>query len=292
MNQIRIFLLLFGLLFFAFGSSNAQSKNSYDRRIVQDIGVSFGTAYYLGDINPRKHFGTRLQPSFGGNYRINFDRRWALKFSLLQGRVEAYDADSDDPWQLNRNLSFRNDFTEGSLVFELNFWEYEIGQGKKYFPVAPYFFAGLAYYKMKPQGLFNSTWYELQPLGTEGQGINGNARRYKTTGISIPFGVGVKVDVYKIIGFSLEWGLRKTWTDYFDDVSGIYPNEVVLEDQSGDLAVYFSDQSLNPQLANGTNNRAQRGDPGRKDWYAFAHATLSFRLTKQKGSCWGGKNYK
>lgn len=267
----------------------SQARNKYDRHIVQEIGVSFGTAYYLGDINPRKHFGTRLHSSFGGNYRINLDRRWALKFSLLQGSVEASDADSDDPWQQNRNLSFKNDFTEGSLVFELNFWEYEIGQGKKYSPVSPYFFAGLAYYKMKPQGFFNSTWYELQPLGTEGQGTSYDLKRYKTTGISVPFGVGVKVSVFKIVGFSLEWGMRKTWTDYFDDVSGIYPNEVVLEDQNGDLAVYFSDQSLSPQLANGTNNNVQRGDPGRKDWYAFAHATLSFRLTKQKGTCWGGK---
>lgn len=289
MNFFRIISFLFFTLAFGVNPAVSQNRNSFDRNIVQDVGLSFGTAYYLGDINPRKHFGTRLHTAFGGNYRVNFDRRWALKFSLLQGRVEAYDADSDDPWQQNRNLSFKNDFTEGSLVFELNFWEYEIGQGKKYSPVAPYFFVGLAYYKMKPQGLFNSTWYELQPLGTEGQGISINSQRYKTTGISVPFGAGVKLSVLKIIGFSLEWGLRKTWTDHFDDVSGVYPNEVVLEDENGDLAVYFSDQSLSSQQSNGTNNGVQRGDPGRKDWYAFAHATLSFRLTKQKGSCWGGK---
>lgn len=289
MNLIQRISFLLIMLFVV--SNQVFSQKNYDRRIVQDIGVSFGTAYYLGDINPRKHFGTRLMPSFGGNYRINLDRRWALKFSLTQSRIEAYDSDSKDPWQQNRNLSFRNDVTEGSLVFELNFWEFEIGQAKKYSPASPYFFAGLAYYKMKPQGYYNSNWYELQPLGTEGQGID-NVQYYSTTGLSIPFGVGVKVSVFKIVGFSLEWGMRKTWTDYFDDVSGIYPDEVVLEDENGDLAVYFSDQSLSPQLANGTNNNVQRGDPGRKDWYAFAHATLSFRLTKQKGSCWEGKNYK
>lgn len=282
--HILLVVILLGMSF----DSYSQGRNKYDRFITQDIGFSVGTAYYLGEINPRKHFGTKLTPAYGALYRINLDTRWAVRLGLMKGTVEATDADSNDPWQQNRNLSFKNDIIEGSLLFELNFFNYMINQSKKYTPVSPYFFAGVAYYKMNPQGYFNSTWYELQPLGTEGQGTTEGGNHYKLTGISIPFGIGIKANVYSIIGVSVEWGMRKTWTDYFDDVSGIYPDQVSLENESGDLAVYFSDQSLQPIRTDGTNSGVQRGDPGRKDWYAFAQFTLSIRLTKRKGTCWKG----
>lgn len=271
-----------------FGNKKSAKAQFY---VTQDIGISVGTSYYLGDLNPRKHFGTTLHPGVGGMYRLNFTRRWSLKFSLLQATVEAIDANSTDPWQQNRNLAFKNDITEGAMSFELNFFDYTVGGKQKYIPVSPYFFAGVAYYKMKPQGLFNSTWYELQPLGTEGQGLNGT-KRYKLTGISVPFGVGIKANVFKIIELSAEWGMRKTWSDYFDDVSDIYPDQVLLSNENGDLAAFFSDQSLEGQLENGTNTGVQRGDPGKNDWYSIAQVTLAFRITKAKPSCWKGVNYR
>ncbi len=39
---------------------------------------------------------------------------------------------------------------------------------------------------------------------------------------SIPFGVGVKYSFSKHIAASIEWGMRKTWSDYLDDVSTTY----------------------------------------------------------------------
>ncbi len=67
--------------------------NKYDKS--KEIGLLAGTAYYLGDVNPYKHFGTQLKTCGGLSFRNNFNKRWTLKTSVLFGQVYAYDSDSD-----------------------------------------------------------------------------------------------------------------------------------------------------------------------------------------------------
>lgn len=258
----------------------AQAQAHWDQS--REIGLNFGTSYYIGDLNPSKHFGTRLQPGAGLTYRENIDRRISIKGSFVYNRVEAYDADSDDPWQQNRNLHFRNDFMEGSVMVEINFWDYQIGTDDKF---TPYLTGGLAYYSMEPQAEYNGVWYDLQPLGTEGQGTTEGGQYYTSGGFALPFGAGFKLNVAQVMGISLEWSIRKTWTDHFDDVSGAYADPAVLLDESGPLAVNLADRSLQRSGPNGNNAGMQRGDPGRDDWYAFAYLSLNFRLDKLAGSC-------
>jgi hypothetical protein len=257
--------------------------NKYDRSA--DIGLVVGTAYYIGDINPTKHFGTRLKLSGGITYRNNVSKRWSIKTSLLYGQVEAWDADNENAWIQNRNLHFKNQFMEGSIQAELNYFDYQIGQSSSW--ISPYLFAGLAYYQMKPQAYFNGTWYELQPLGTEGQGTTQGGKKYNVNGIAMPFGAGLKFNVYAIFGISIEWGTRRTWTDYFDDVSTVYAEPNMLENENGDLAALLADQSIQKEGPLGDNTGMQRGDPGRKDWYFFSTVSLNIRIDKPPTSCWG-----
>lgn len=260
-------------------------KNKYERS--KDFGILFGTAYYQGEINPYKHFGTRLKPCGGISFRNNFNRRWTLKGSLLYGSIEAYDSDSDDPWIRNRNLSFRNQLIEGSIQAELNFFSYQ--PGNRQYPVSPYLFGGLAFFNMRPMAEYRGTWYELQPLGTEGQGTEYGGEKYKTNLLSVPFGVGFKTNLFAIFSLSIEWGVRKTWTDYFDDISGKYVDTGVLDDLSGPLAATLSDRSLEkeiPKPGGNTNAGLQRGDPGRKDFYFFSMVSLNIRIDKKATSCW------
>jgi hypothetical protein len=260
-------------------------KNKFEKS--KDIGILFGTSYYIGEINPYKHLGTKLKPGGGISFRNNFNRRWTLKGSLLYGVLEAYDSDSEDPWIRNRNLSFRNQIIEGSLQFELNFFNYQLGNDQ--FPMSPYLFAGLGYFNMKPMAQYKGTWYELQPLGTEGQGTEYGGSKYKTSLLSVPFGVGFKTNLFALFGFSLEWGVRKTWTDYIDDISGKYVDPGTLEDLSGKLASTLSDRSIEKEITDGnTKNNAglQRGDPGRKDYYFFVMGSINIRIDKKATSCW------
>lgn len=270
---------------FAVSQGFAQSKK-FERS--KDIGLLVGSSYYIGEVNPYKHFGTRLNPGGGISFRNNWDRRWGIRGSLLYHSIEAWDEDSDDPWIRNRNLHFKNQIVEGSLQFELNFFPYQLGN--KSYPMTPYLFAGVSYFNMRPQANYNGTWYELQPLGTEGQGTIYGGDKYKTSLMSVPFGVGFKTNIWAIFGFSLEWGVRKTWTDYFDDISGKYVSPELLEDESGTLAARLSDTSLQREIADPDGNHnggLQRGDPGRKDYYFFFMGSLNIRIDKKATTCWG-----
>ncbi|MBL7942166.1 MAG: hypothetical protein JNM00_05345, partial [Flavobacteriales bacterium] len=146
-------------------------------------------------------------------------------------------------------------------------------------------FAGIGVYDMTPEASYKGVWYELQAIGTEGQGIEGFDNKYKTSGLCVPFGLGVKVNLFSIFGVSLEWGMRRTWTDYFDDISGIYADPDLLEDNSGELAVALSDQSPAKEGPQGNNGGMMRGDPGRKDWYSFATLSLNIRIDKKPTNC-------
>lgn len=259
-------------------------KNKYDRS--KEIGLLAGTSYYLGEIVPYRHFGTELKLAGGISFRNNFDKRWTLKASLLYGHVEAYDSKSDIAWNINRNLHFRNQFIESSLQVELNYFQYQIGSEDW---ISPYLFMGLAYTNMRPQANYNGVWYELQPLGTEGQGTEEGEAKYSNNIMAMPLGVGVKMNIYAIFGFSLEWGVRRTFTDYFDDISGNYIDPEYLRDMNGVPAATLADQSLQPVLPDGTNVGVQRGDPGRKDLYFFVMGSLNVRIDKKATSCWNGR---
>jgi len=275
-RQIALILTAFLL------TTTAWSQTKWDRS--QELGVSLGSSYYIGDINPRQHFGGEFHPGFGLVYRNSFTKRWSVKASVQRIRFEAHDSDSDDPWQRNRNLHFRNTLIEGSLQAELNFFPYQIGNPS--FPFTPYFFGGLSIFKMTPAAEYNGTWYELQPLGTEGQGTSEGEEKYAINGIAVPFGVGIKANIIGSLAVSLEWGMRKTWTDYLDDVSTTYANPAVIEEENGELAAILADRSIEQEGIGDSNTGIQRGDASRNDWYNVFHLMITFRIGKKPNTCW------
>jgi hypothetical protein len=99
----------------------------------------------------------------------------------------------------------------------------------------------------------------------------------------MPMGAGLKCNIKGLLGFSFEWGMRKLYTDYFDDISGSYVNPTMLTAARGQLAANLADQSVLPENTN--NAYMQRGDPGRKDLYFFCMASLNFRIDKKGNSC-------
>jgi len=275
-------LLAIALLF----SDSIEAQKKFERS--KDVDLLGGTAYYIGEMNPYKHFGTRLKGTGGLAFRNNFDRRWTMRSSIIYGVVEAWDADSDDAWIRNRNLNFKNQLIEGSIQGELNFFNYQLGN--RQYPFTPYLFGGIAYTRMRPMTLYKGSWYETQPIGTEGQGTALGGDRYKTNIFAVPFGAGIKFNLFAIFGMSIEWGVRKTWTDYIDDVSGKYVDPAQLAELNGQLAATLSDRSINRELpggVNGVNTGLQRGDPGRKDYYFFGLVSLNVRIDRKATSCEG-----
>lgn len=275
----KLFLLIFTLLATFSGQAQRNKKSA-------EIGVFLGGCYYIGELNPIKHFNQFTKPAGGFVFRYNINTRFSARLNLLFGSIEGHDSFSDAEAAQQRNLSFKSPINELSGQFEFNFLDYQIGNEKRKF--SPYLFLGIAGFKFNPQGQLGDNWVALQPLGTEGQGLDGGAskKKYKLMQISIPFGFGVKANLSKNIGLSFEWGMRKTFTDYLDDVSKKYYDPTLLAAARGGTAAVMSDPSIGTD-PNYSNTGRQRGNPTNKDWYSFAGIVLTIKLKEKRETCPG-----
>ncbi|MBI3517995.1 MAG: hypothetical protein HY062_01375 [Bacteroidetes bacterium] len=238
-----------------------------------EVGIMIGGAYYIGDLNPRKHFNL-TQPAAGVFYRFTPNYRYAFRGGINWGNVMGDDSQSEDADQLQRNLNFKSQIIEFNAIAEFNFLEYRISNDKYKFTT--FLFLGIDVFNFKPRAQVGNYWLELQPLKTEGQ-----SKAYKLTQVSIPFGIGAKMNVSKKVGIGIEWGPRKTFTDYLDDVSGTYPDPLITPFSSSKSAS-LSDRSKNA----GNNINKQRGNPRTKDWYFFFGITLNIKLNFKAPPCY------
>lgn len=240
---------------------------------IWEIGLTAGSMGYIGDLNQRNY--TRLTNiAYGGSIKNNIDGTWSVKLSILKGQIGANDEESKYEIERNRNLSFYTPITEGSLQVEFNFFDYGRLFGKK--RITPFLFSGISAFSFNPKTKFQGQEYMLRQYKTEGQ-----ANAYKKMAISIPFGVGLKVNLSKNFNLAGEFGYRLAKTDYLDDVSTSYPTAQQLSDSNPDIAALraqLSDRSLQKIGTPGT----QRGDFRKNDTYLFAGITLSYTFVSQK----------
>ena len=235
---------------------------------TQEIGVFGGGAYYLGDLNPQYHF-LMSQPAYGAMIKYNYGTRWSFRLAGFRGKVAGDDARSNA--SDTRDLRFESNITEISFAAEFNFFDFFIGSKQNI--MSPYIFGGVGtfFYNPKIDGL------TLRDLGTEGQNVGFDGRsQYGVMGFAIPFGLGVKYSFSRRFGLALEWGLRKTFSDYIDDVSTTY---YLVGDQidPGVTEQYLSDptQLHDPFM--------ERGNPRTNDWYAFFGLSLNYRFNMFRG---------
>lgn len=245
-----------------------------------EVGVYIGGSYYLGDLNPSKHF---LKTKFAGGivYRYNITPRWALKVGALLGGMEGSDAVSKA--NEDRNLYFKSYIFDFSPQIEFNFLQYITGHKKQF--ISPYIFVGVSVFNFEPKAQYEGTWYSLQALGTEGQRttLADVKKPYSLASFAIPFGLGLKVSPHQAVSIGLEWGIRKTFSDYLDDVSTVYADPVILAAENGAVAAALADQSLTGTPAE--HSGLKRGNSKTKDWYVFTGLTVSIRIKPKQAKC-------
>jgi len=269
-------LLLLFVLFFLNTPALLGQKN--------ELGVFFGGSYYLGDLNPGRQFAmTRI--ALGGVYRYNFNPHLSARLNGIFASVEGNDALIK--YNEDRNLRFVSRVTELSGQLEINFLPFVAGNLDT--PYSPYLFFGGGVFSFNPRAQLPDDegrlrWIDLRKLGTEGQGLEGYPDKYGLVSHNFLFGVGLKFNISRNITGGIEWGMRRTGTDYLDDVSTVYPDLSIFEGTENQVAsTYFSDRSLsNP----GQNAGLQRGDPTNNDWYSFAGFVLAFKIKDfTRGKC-------
>ena len=271
-----------------------------------EIGLFLGTSYYLGDLND-VHFKL-AQPATSINYRYNLDRRFALRGGVWAGELRASDKlNETDTTKINRNLHFKSPIYEVSGLIEFTFFDSETGNSR--YPFTPFVYTGISLFQFNPQARLYDTptvfdndngdgnpWVELQPLGTEGQNSVQYPGKdiYQLIQFAIPIGVGFKLSLGRNFSLSAEYGARKTYTDYLDDVGGTYAdpfylyaeNETaaLLSDRSYALIEYLnSNPGANITSWQGNRDKLRANENDWSDWYSFAGISLVYKIyTKPK----------
>jgi hypothetical protein len=270
------------LLCFIFGCYPVFGQQSFAEKA--ELGVFLGGSYYTGDLNRLGHF-RQLSFAGGGLFKYNVNPRLALRGTAFYGKVKGDDGLAKLPYFQNRNLNFNSILLEGAFGLEFNYLSYINGRkpGQRYW-FSPYMFIQLGVFYFNPKTDLNGSTYELQPLGTEGQGtILSNRRNYRRIQPAIPLGLGIKVNLTKRVQLSLEYSIRITFTDYLDDVGGMYVDPIQLGAINGQVAASLSDRSLNN--SSGLRNvGARRGDGAFNDWYSFFGLGITYKLG-QRAKC-------
>jgi hypothetical protein len=162
-----------------------------------EIGFGLGTFNYTGDL-VRSYDFTYSQPAATIFYRANISKVISFRASFTAGRLSASDATKPiDPFAVQRNASFDIFLSEVSGVYEYHFlnWRDDIRRLR----FTPYLFGGLALFSMS--------------------GVKDKADQYSTIQLAVPFGGGVKYVVNPKFYVALEFGMRKTFFDYLDNIS-------------------------------------------------------------------------
>ncbi len=246
-----------------------------------EVGATVGASNYMGDLAPSGLWTSLGQMHFSAGVfaRYNIGKWVSAKGYFNYGKVSADDTTGNaSNSREERNLSFRSNIFEFGLNAEFNILGYQPYNLERTF--SPYVFLGVAGFKFNPQADYDGGWVNLQPLGTEGQGMAGNPAKYKTFQLSIPIGLGLKYAINDKWNLGLEIGFRKTFTDYLDDVSGNYPDLAALASANGELAAELSwrgDEVSDEITAPIAGDK--RGNSSDLDWYIMSGIFISYNFT-------------
>lgn len=315
-------LLIFLLIISPFVAS-AQYQNSSKKKSSVRTGNSFakrkkprpefivgvGAANFLGELGGANQIGTffvkdlefkATRPSAQIAIRYKFNNRMAVKGGVYYQLLNGSDKLTKEPYRHNRNLSFRANVIELSGQFEFFLTKEQQGsrykiknaKGVKNYDFQAYLFLGVGGFYFNPQAKYKGRWENLQPLGTEGQGLPGGpTKKYSRFSVCIPYGIGLKEAITKEWAVGLEIGIRKTFTDYIDDVSGVYYDNAALRAARGDMAADLADPSLlsMPIEYGGNSNGGIQGGAGQvrghsnhKDAYMFMNITVSYKIPSKR----------
>jgi hypothetical protein len=280
-------------------------QSSYWKTQRRELDFGLGISNFLGELGGRNQIGSpflwdlelsQTRPAVSLGYRYYLARQQAICGRLTYGVLAGNDNLTEEPFRQNRNLSFKSDVLELALVYELYLFREELGhiydlrgvKGEKPTRVGLYLFAGVGGFYFDPKAQYNNTWVKLRPLNTEGQGLPGGPEEYKNYGLVIPMGFGIRKAVNKNMSIGINLQYTKTFTDYVDDVSGVYYSNEALRASRGNVAAFLADPNLN-LVAGQTAAGQQRGDPDDLDAYLFLKFHVHYKLSQYKG---GNKKYR
>tara|TARA_B100000700_G_scaffold326762_1_gene439289 strand:- start:873 stop:1697 length:825 start_codon:yes stop_codon:yes gene_type:complete len=246
---------------------------------TNEVGLFLGGGLFHGDVgyNNAENAILDSKPVFGFEYKRNLNYHFGITLMIKKGELSANDKSSLNLFSIEQSLHFKSKITELGLITEFNFRPY-LSRDNEH-NITPFIFAGITKFFFSPQAKHpDGNWYNLRPLHTEGQmsDLYPDRPLYSLDGISIPFGLGYKFNVYDFLTLNLNMGWRITFTDYIDDVSTNYVDTSILSDLGSTLA--------NPS-DNEFKDGFQRGNSYNNDKYGFWGITILYSIKDPIKEC-------
>jgi hypothetical protein len=186
-----------------------------------DIGFMAAVPWYFGDLAPDVPQSLYFPPAIGPIVRYNFNMRNSLRAHMvlyeLSGSGEIFGGTAAD---------FQSSFVDLGLDFEFNWWPYKTDHRKTKF--SPYVTAGLGY----------------------GLNVSNEGKSH----LYLPFGGGVKANLWRKLSGGVEVSVRKTFNDNID---GVYNTGT---------------EGVSTPLAN-------------TDWYMFTGIFLTYKIFNYNEDC-------
>ena len=250
----------------------------------------YGTTWYYGDLNDRLLTSKEL---FGHYWNAGFiyrlGNRSSISFNYNSAFIEGADSLAIHSYNRKRNLHFQSDIDDVSLRYEYQIFKKSFTRRKQL--LMPYIIIGIGALHHNPIAIKNGNEVELQPLGTEGQFIEGGQypKPYKLYQVSAPAGIGVEARLSN--AFSLRFELINHWTffDYLDDISTVFADSTKLsQTPNGQLAVELANNFQKGYPTDGVG----RGNQKNNDTYVTAGFSIVYRIVNGNQRGMKGNNRK
>jgi hypothetical protein len=220
----RIAILLF--LFIPLVTTQAQFH--------PNLGIIAGTDYYMGDINTEKLFYSPRY-MFGPILRFGIDARSSIRIHAIYANLHGSDYDFNNVITQRNLETFSLSLLNVAAQYEYNFFSFKTGDN--FGSWTPYMFGGIGYSFIAKSNINPQISSEYAP----------------NNHLTIPFGIGLKLNLSDRISTGLEWSYNKAFTDRLD---GAFP----------------------PIALRGTkmyNN----------DWYSFLGLFITYKFFNFAGNC-------
>jgi Domain of unknown function (DUF6089) len=167
-----------------------------------EVGGGIGGFTYSGDL-VRNFNLLYSKPAATVFYRRNVSKVVSIKAGLTFGKIKASDHRRPiDAFAVKRDYSFNLTLMELAGTYEYHFVDWR--DEKRRIRITPYLFGGV--------GLFVFSGNKTKPT------------EYSNLQVCIPFGGGVKYVLNPKWYVAAEFGVRRTFFDYLDNVSGTDPS--------------------------------------------------------------------
>jgi opacity protein-like surface antigen len=236
--------------------------------------VGAGLASYQGDLIEKSTFFGQpgYAASIGSSY--NLSNQLSLGFGFSYMKLKADDKNNEKAALKARNLNFESNVWDINLTLQFSPCSF----GK----FSPYVDAGVGLFHFNPTTIDRyGNEQHLEELGTEGQGLaDPDNPYYLLTQFQLPFGGGLQYAINKNMALKLDFLFRKTFTDYIDDVSTIYPDGTLIDKKLPIVKeLAFRGDEIKPGAVYPSG--AQRGNADKKDFYYTGQIKFVYQLHKK-----------